>query len=63
MCRILSYLGTPVLLEGVESVKDATIMLENAMRELAGIPPHQHMPAKAPEAELTPIPASAGGGQ
>jgi 1-acyl-sn-glycerol-3-phosphate acyltransferase len=42
--------GAPVSLSGVASVPEGTALLENAMRELAGIPPH-HAPASA-ESEL-----------
>jgi len=46
-------IGKPVSLEGVTSVSDGTKMLENAMRELAGMPLH-HQPAAAPELVAAP---------
>jgi 1-acyl-sn-glycerol-3-phosphate acyltransferase len=58
----MARIGKPVSLEGVESVSEATAMLENAMRELAGLPPHRAAaPASAAPAEA-PAMASAGGG-
>jgi 1-acyl-sn-glycerol-3-phosphate acyltransferase len=51
-------IGAPVSLEGVTSVSDGTMLLENAMRALAGVPPHR---AEAPAAAETAL-ASAGGG-
>jgi 1-acyl-sn-glycerol-3-phosphate acyltransferase len=39
-------IGKPVSLEGVTSVADGTKLLENAMRELAGMPAH-HEPVRA----------------
>jgi 1-acyl-sn-glycerol-3-phosphate acyltransferase len=51
-------IGMPVSLEGVTSVSDGTKMLENAMRELAGMPPH-HEPVPVREGEMAV--ASAGG--
>ena len=48
-------IGKPVSLEGITSVSDGTKLLENAMRELAGMPPH-HQPA--PASELVPASAS-----
>jgi 1-acyl-sn-glycerol-3-phosphate acyltransferase len=39
-------IGKPVSLEGVASVADGTKLLENAMRELAGMPAH-HEPVRA----------------
>jgi 1-acyl-sn-glycerol-3-phosphate acyltransferase len=50
-------IGAPVSLEGVASVPEGTAMLENAMRALAGMPPHR---ADAPAAQ--PAAASAPGG-
>jgi 1-acyl-sn-glycerol-3-phosphate acyltransferase len=51
-------IGRPVSLEGITSVSDGTKLLENAMRELAGMPPH-HQRAEASEGELAA--ATAGG--
>ena len=52
-------IGKPVWLTDAASVPEGTTMLENAMRELAGIPPHHaHATASAPIAE--PTMASAG---
>lgn len=55
-------IGKPISLVGVASVSEATAMLENAMRELAGFPPRR---ASAPTAAATtaevPAMASAGG--
>jgi 1-acyl-sn-glycerol-3-phosphate acyltransferase len=56
---VSARIGDPVSLEGTESVPDGTAMLENAMRELAGLPPHR---ASVPEAELAAAGAPAGGG-
>ena len=57
---VFARIGKPVSLEGVASVSEATAMLENAMRELAGLPPHRTgAPAAAAEA---PAMASASGG-
>jgi 1-acyl-sn-glycerol-3-phosphate acyltransferase len=56
---VSARIGKPISLEGVTSVGDATVMLENAMRELAGIPPHH---APAPSAVAEPAMSSAGGG-
>jgi len=53
-------IGEPVSLAGIESVNDATIMLENAMRELAGIPPHHHA-VPQPAAGMAVAAASSGG--
>lgn len=53
-------IGEPVWLEGVESVKHATAMLENAMRELAGIAPRHRAP-KPEEAEMATARATTGG--
>jgi 1-acyl-sn-glycerol-3-phosphate acyltransferase len=52
-------IGKPVWLTGAASVPEGTTILENAMRDLAGIPPH-HVHAQAPAAETAL--ASAGGG-
>jgi 1-acyl-sn-glycerol-3-phosphate acyltransferase len=55
-------IGKPVSLEGVTSVSEGTTMLENAMRELAGVPPHhQHAPAPS-EAVAAMATASGGSG-
>ncbi len=43
---VSARIGKPVSLAGITSVPEATTMLENAMRELAGLPPH-HAPAPA----------------
>ena len=51
--------GKPVSLEGIASVSDATTTLENAMRELAGMPPHRARAETSAEAEMAT--ASAGG--
>ena len=53
---VRARIGKPVSLRGVESVPAATIMLENAMRELAGMPPHR---VAAPAPVLEGVPASA----
>ena len=60
---VFARIGKPVSLEGVTSVSEATAMLENAMRELAGLPPHR-APAThaAPQPEAAAAMASAGGG-
>jgi len=56
---VSARIGAPVSLAGVTSVPEATIMLEDAMRALAGIPAHR---ARAAEGELAMAPSSAGGG-
>ena len=60
----MARIGKPVSLEGVSSVSEATAMLENAMRELAGLPPHRaNAPATAPvEVAASMAPAAGGGG-
>jgi 1-acyl-sn-glycerol-3-phosphate acyltransferase len=57
----MARIGKPVSLEGVTSVSEATAMLENAMRELAGLPPHRAT-APATSAADAPAMASVGGG-
>ncbi len=60
---VFARIGKPVSLEGVTSVSEATAMLENAMRELAGLPPHRAaVPAAAAQPESAAALASAGGG-
>jgi 1-acyl-sn-glycerol-3-phosphate acyltransferase len=54
-------IGKPVWLTGAASVPEGTTMLENAMRELAGIPPH-HAHAQGTGAVPEPAMVSAGGG-
>lgn len=59
----MARIGKPISLEGVSSVSEATAMLENAMRELAGIAPHRATPQPAAAAaEAAPAMAQAGGG-
>jgi 1-acyl-sn-glycerol-3-phosphate acyltransferase len=55
--RVSARVGKPVSLDGITSVSEATTMLENALRELAGIPPHH---ADAPAGEMAPSPAGGG---
>jgi 1-acyl-sn-glycerol-3-phosphate acyltransferase len=53
---VRASIGAPVSLASAASVPEATTMLENAMRELAGLPPHhatQLAPA-VPEAAMAP---------
>jgi len=52
-------IGRPISLDGVTSIPEATAMLENAMRELAGQRPH-HAPQGVPAA-AEPAIAPAGG--
>ena len=59
--EVSARIGAPVSLDGVGSISEATEMLENAMRELAGQPPH-HAVAQAAEAEMAMAQSSAGGG-
>ncbi len=54
---VTARIGEPVSLAGISSVSEATTKIENAMRELAGMPPHR---AEAPAA--VPATAPAGGG-
>ena len=54
---VSARIGAPVWLEGVASVPEGTAMLENAMRELAGMPPHR---ATTPAAEPAVQPAGGG---
>jgi 1-acyl-sn-glycerol-3-phosphate acyltransferase len=59
---VSARIGKPISLANASSVAEATAMLENAMRELAGQPPH-HAPVPAPapvEAEAAPAPAGGG---
>ena len=56
---VSARIGKPVSLAGITSVPEATTMLENAMRELAGLPPH-HSHASAP-ANAEPAMAAGGG--
>ncbi len=61
---VRARIGKPVSLRGVGSVPAATILLENAMRELAGMAPHR-IPSATPEGAPAPAEAamaSAGGG-
>lgn len=53
-------IGKPVSLANAADVREATAMLENAMRELAGQAPHHHPVPQA--AELGGAAATAGGG-
>lgn len=46
---VRAHIGAPVWLTDAKSVAEAITMLENAMRELAGIPPH-HVPHPTPSA-------------
>ena len=48
---VSARVGAPVSLEGVASVPEGTALLENAMRALAGMPPHHA--ARACGAEST----------
>ncbi len=58
---VSAHIGQPISLEGITNVSEATMMLENAMRELAGIPPHHAaVPAPAPAPE--PAMSTVGGG-
>jgi 1-acyl-sn-glycerol-3-phosphate acyltransferase len=57
---VRARIGAPVWLTGVDNVADGTAMLENAMRELAGVPPHHH-PVPSPAAEAALGATSAGG--
>lgn len=57
---VRARIGKPVWLAGAASVPEGTTMLENAMRELAGIPPHQAH-ASQPAAVAEPAMVSAGG--
>lgn len=52
-------IGAPVSLEGVTDLRQATERLEDALRALAGVPPHR---AHAPAGALEPAPSAAGGG-
>ncbi len=56
---VTARIGKPISLRGVASVPEGTTMLENAMRELAGMPPHR---AAAPEQEMAMAPAGGGSG-
>lgn len=57
---VRARIGKPVWLTGAASVPEGTTMLENAMRELAGIPAHRAQ-AQAAAAVPEPAMASAGG--
>ena len=56
-------IGKPVSLANAADVREATEMLENAMRELAGQAPHHHPVPQAAAAELAGAAATAGGGR
>jgi 1-acyl-sn-glycerol-3-phosphate acyltransferase len=59
---VFARIGAPISLEGVASIGDATALLENAMRELAGLPPHRAAsPQAAPEAASAMAQAGGGG--
>jgi 1-acyl-sn-glycerol-3-phosphate acyltransferase len=59
---VSARIGKPVSLEGVTSVTEGTMLLENAMRELAGMPPHRAgAPAAVPGAEPAIMPAGGAG--
>lgn len=51
---VRARIGKPVSLRGIDSVPAATMALENAMRELAGMPPH-----RAPGTDAAPAAAAA----
>jgi 1-acyl-sn-glycerol-3-phosphate acyltransferase len=55
-------IGKPISVEGAASVREATEMLENALRELAGQPLHHHAVPEPKPVEVEAVPASAGGG-
>lgn len=55
---VSARVGAPVSLAGAASVPEATAMLEDAMRALAGLPPHRAHAA----AEMAIAPSSAAGG-
>ena len=55
---VSARIGKPVMIPEGTPIADANAMLENALRDLAGIPPHQHAPQMPPVAE----PAAAAGG-
>ena len=57
---VSARIGKPISLAGITSVGDATLMLENAMRELAGIPPH-HAPAPAGMSAEAVLSSASGG--
>ena len=52
-------IGAPIRLDGVASVPEGTAMLEDAMRDLAGVPPRQ---TEAPAGELAAAPGGGGAG-
>ncbi|HYM14215.1 MAG TPA: GYD domain-containing protein [Dehalococcoidia bacterium] len=57
---VSARIGSPISLAGVTSLPEATAMLENAMREIAGVPAHR---PHAPEGEFAiASPSTAGGG-
>jgi 1-acyl-sn-glycerol-3-phosphate acyltransferase len=56
---VSARIGKPVWITGAQSVPEGTTLLENAMRELAGLPPH-HAHA-TPGAEAAMVPAGGGG--
>ena len=55
---VTARIGAPVSLDGAASVPEGTALLENAMRALAGMPPHR---ADAPAAQPATAPGAAGG--
>lgn len=56
---VSARLGRPVSLEGITSITEGTTLLENAMRELAGMPPHRAEAQR--EGEMAPAHAAGGG--
>jgi 1-acyl-sn-glycerol-3-phosphate acyltransferase len=58
---VQARIGKPVWLTDVASVPEAITLLENAMRELAGIPPHHAAPHASPESERAMAPAGGAG--
>jgi 1-acyl-sn-glycerol-3-phosphate acyltransferase len=57
---VSARIGKPISLAGITSIGDATILLENAMRELAGIPPH-HAPVPSGLAAEATLSSASGG--
>ena len=57
---VSARIGKPISLAGITSVGEATVVLENAMRELAGIPPH-HAPAPAAVPAEAALSSASGG--
>lgn len=60
--EVSARIGAPISLEGVASISEATALLENAMRELAGQPARHAAVAPQAESEMAMAQSTSGGG-